>query len=341
MKNKLLAACLLVGLLASIYSSFLFFQSAGHQTFLMYDFNNETYNVPYEIYGEKLNDNYPNLTLTSLPMKYIKAKYFIHIDSISKAKSLLYNSIKANPYIKGPELLLADIYFNEKKYDSSLYFAKDAFYNLPNVNAHRSVFYRILTHLKDSTELERAFNTIKHYNNPNHWYEYFTSRYSIVSKKDKKLLELIDEFKIKFPNQNPSQINEIETLISIGGQDFSLSYIIAAEADKKFEEKNYLRSVELYEASILINNYEYVFYENAAITYALLDEFDKAVNYYDEVIYRLKSQDGKSEYMKGLLQIQKSNKEEGCKYLKISSEKKYIDKNSGIKATDVLRRFCF
>ena len=81
--------------------------------------------------------------------------------------------------------MLSDIYYNEK-YDSALYFAKDV-HNLPNVNAHEACF-QSLTHFNDSTELDKAFETIKDYNNANHWYEYFTSRHSIVGMRDKKLL---------------------------------------------------------------------------------------------------------------------------------------------------------
>ncbi len=340
MKNKLFGFIFILISFGSLYSSVKFFQSVGIQTFLMWDFNNEKYNTPYELYAEKLNDNYPNITLTSLPIKMMKARYYINNDSIAKAKSLLFSSIKANPYVKGPELLLADIYFNEMKYDSSLHFAKDAFYNLPNVNAHRSIYFRALRHFKDSTELDKAFNLIKHYNNPTHWYDYFTSRYSIVGKDDKKLISEIQNFKVKFPNENQAQINEIETFVSIGSEQFSLSYLIANEAEKEFINENYLRSAELYETSILLNNNEYIFYENAAIAYGFLKEYDKAINYYDEAIYRLESKDGKSEYMKGLIKIQLSDKEEGCKYLDISSQKKYIDSSSGIKAIDLFKRFC-
>ena len=340
MKNKLLGFLLLIVSIAAIYSSFKIFKSASYQTFLMWDFNNETHKTPYEIYAQKLDANYPNLTFTALPMKYIQSKYFIHEDSINKAKTLLFEAINSNPYIKAPELLLSDIYSNEKKYDSSLYFAKDAFYNLPNVNAHRSVFFRALTHFKDSIELDKAFNIIKDFNNPNHWYEYFTSRHSIVGKGDKKLMYLIDDFKKKFPNEDPKQINEIETLVKIGGERFSLSYLFANEADDKFQEKEYTEAINLYETSISFNKYEYVFYENAALVYGLLEEYDKAISYYDKVIYEFKTVDGKSEYLKGLLKIQLGNSDEGCKYLKASSEKRYEDSSTGIKATDLFSRFC-
>ena len=156
----------------------------------------------------------------------------------------------------------------------------------------------------------------------------------------KKLINEIQNFKVKFPNENQTQIKEIETFVSIGSEQFSLSYLIANEAEKEFVNENYLRSAELYETSILLNNNEYIFYENAAIAYGALKELDKAVKYYDEVIYRLGSEDGKSEYMKGLLKIQLSNKEEGCNYLNTSSQKKYIDSSTGIKAIDLFNRFC-
>ena len=64
-KNKLLAFVLLVVSIASIYSAYKIFMSASYQTFLMWDFNNETHDTPYEIYAEKLDANYPNLTFTS------------------------------------------------------------------------------------------------------------------------------------------------------------------------------------------------------------------------------------------------------------------------------------
>ena len=37
----------------------------------MWDFNNDEYNVPYEMYAEKLDDNYPVLTLTAIPLKFL------------------------------------------------------------------------------------------------------------------------------------------------------------------------------------------------------------------------------------------------------------------------------
>ena len=91
---------------------------------------------------------------------------------------------------------------------------------------------------------------------------------------------------------------------------------------------------------IQLNNTEYTFYENAAIAYSFIKDYDKAILNYDEVIYKLKSQNGKSEYLKGLLQIQLHQKDNGCNYLRKAVQKNYIDKGSNINSLNVYNSFC-
>jgi tetratricopeptide (TPR) repeat protein len=322
------------------FSSIKLYDSSRFQAFMMADFNSGKYNTPYEVYAEKLDDNYPNISLTALPIKFLKARYFLETDSLDQAKKLLFESIKANPYIKGPETLLSQLYFKEEKYDSALAYSKDAFYTLPDVNAHRHSYFNVLNHLKDSTELENAFEMVKDFSNSEHWYEYFVTRYQIVGKNDAKVLSRIEEFKQKFPDEASEKIIDMENFVTLGGLDYTNSYLIAKQARNEFANKNYSKSIELYESAILLNDTEYTFYENAGIAYSLIKDFENAVIKYDEVIYRHKSTNGKSEYLKGLVRLQQNQKENGCKYLKISAEKKYVDKNSNVNAVILYNSFC-
>ena len=114
MKNRLLTFLIIAILSLLILSSYKVFESTNYQTTLLYDFNNGEYTLPYEIYSKKLDDNYPNLSVTTLPIKVLKARYFIQNDSLEYAKELLFDAIKVNPYLKSSEAILADIYFNEK-----------------------------------------------------------------------------------------------------------------------------------------------------------------------------------------------------------------------------------
>lgn len=322
------------------FSSYKLYDSSRFQAFMMADFNTGKYNTPYEIYGQKLDDNYPNISLTALPIKFLKARYFLETDSLDQAKKLLFESIKANPYIKGPETLLSQLYLKEKKYDSALTYSKDAFYTLPDVNAHRHSYFTVLNHLKDSTELENAFEMVKDFSNIEHWYEYFVVRYQIAGKNDAKVLSRIEEFKQKFPNEDPSRISDMQKFVTLGSEDYTTSYLIAEQARNEFANKNYSKSIELYESAILLNDTEYTFYENAGIAYSLIKDFENAIIKYDEVIYRFKSTNGKAEYLKGLLILQQNQKEKGCKYLKVSAEKKYVDENSNVRAVILYNSFC-
>ena len=340
MKNNFGIFIIIVLMISLIFSSYKLYDSSRFQTFIMSDFNNGLYDTPYEMYGEKLDDNYPNLSLTALPIKFLKARYLLQIDSLDKAKKLLFKAAKENPYIKGPESLLSELYLKEKKYDSALIYARDAFYTLPDVNGHRHAYFNVLNHFKDSTELESAFEMIKHFSNTEHWYEYFVVRYKIVGKNDSKLLSRIEEFKQKFPNEDPKRANDVQKFVKLGAEDYTNSYIIAEQARKEFAKKNFSNSIELYESAILLNDTEYTFYENAGIAYSLNKDFENAIIKYDEVIYRFKSTNGKSEYLKGLLKFQQNQKEDGCSYLKISAEKKYIDENSNVNAIIAYNSFC-
>ena len=56
---------------------------------------------------------------------------------------------------------MSQLYFKEEKYDSALAYSKDAFYTLPDVNAHRHSYFTVLNHLKDSIELVLTNKSIK------------------------------------------------------------------------------------------------------------------------------------------------------------------------------------
>ena len=102
--------------------------SSHYQSILLYDFNNGT--DFFNLEDSKLDDNFPTLTATALPLKYLKARYYLKIDSIETAKKLLYKSIDDNPYIAAPQALLANLYLTENKIDSALFYSKEAFYSL-------------------------------------------------------------------------------------------------------------------------------------------------------------------------------------------------------------------
>ena len=191
----------------------------------MYDYNNDSYLVPYEIYN-KLDYNFPNLTQTALPIKILKARYLLNLDSISQVKSLLFDASKANPYIMAAENMLAKIYLQENNLDSAYLLSKLAFNKMPNVDIHRNTYFNVLRSLKDSinveSELDNAFMRLKELKIfSEDWYDYIYSK-SIITDSTATVIPLIKQFKERFPNEDPKIIDELENRVEIGSQSYNL-----------------------------------------------------------------------------------------------------------------------
>ena len=75
------------------------------------------------------------------------------------------------------------------------------------------------------------------------------------------------------------------------------------------------------------------------MAYDNLEEYSKAEEYFDKVIYDFKTKDGKSEFIKGLMLI-KNNNPLGCKYIETAAKKNYTDLESELKAINVLGQLC-
>ena len=103
MKNELLVR-ITIGLIAlillsSIYTNYRVFRSFEDQTILLYEFNSYQNKLPIETI-ENFNDQLPNITVTTLPLKMLKARYYMRDSLVEKALSLLYNAKKDNPFLK-------------------------------------------------------------------------------------------------------------------------------------------------------------------------------------------------------------------------------------------------
>lgn len=340
MKTKLeINILLIVLLLGLVFVNFKDVRSSYYQAFLMYDYNSNEYNVPHEQIRDNIDLNIPNLTHTVLPMKLLKARSLLNIDSLEQAKKILYEAKKDNPYIKAPEEMLARIFLKQEKLDSAYLYAKEAFFQMQNVDMHRYTFFRVLQKMGKLNELDSTFQIIKGKNKIQDWYDYLYTKFKL-NPEDEYLPSLIKDFRNEFSDQDLSTINEIERFIAIGAEAYSLASLLSSVGDEKFAEKNYQEAAEFYERAIDFNNEVYLYYENAAISYDLSDNYEKALEYYDIVLNDFQTLDGKSDFHKGLLLIKNENFEEGCLNLQAASKKRYIAKTSGISAINVFNGLC-
>lgn len=339
MKKLILFLTGLLLLMTLSFGSYKKLSSSNYQALLLYDFNANTRNFGLEDF-KNLDPNFPNISVTALPIKYLKARYYLEIDSVETAKKLIHESIKANPYIYAPEILLSQIYLSENKLDSALYYSQRAFYGLTNNNRHRDTYFDVLKELKDSVSLDSAFVKLRNIKRgADHWIDYILTRNDINKKPDKRLLDLIEELAIKYPRQDTIRLKGLKRMVELGDSRFTSALVIAERGNIEFKNENYLGAVDLFETAISLDDQQYLFYENAAMAYDNLEEYSKAEEYFDKVIYDFKTKDGKSEFIKGLMLI-KNNNPEGCNYLEVAAKKNYTDIESGLTAINIFRQLC-
>ena len=334
--KKLKIFILLSVIASTVFINYKMLMSSHYAGFLINDYNNNRYKLPFEVVIS-INDNFPTLSGTTIPIKSLKARYYQQNDSVNKAIELYHLAMKENPYLKQPEAELAKLYFDLEEYDSSYYYAVNSFKSLPNNNMHRDIYFKNLVKRKDTLELRNAFNQIKHYNNPNHWVDYATSRFNIVGPNDGESLSIMKDFIDVYPiYKDEKKFTILLNMLKIGQTNISISININDAGNNFYNEKNYTAAIEHYEAAIEYDDSDYIFYENAGMANNMQGNYEKATMYFDKVIYEFKPGNGRSEYLKGLMLIKQDSLVPGCDYLKKAALMKF----SGDASMNIYNRFC-
>ena len=79
------------------------YKSLKAQMIILQDFNSNQYNIPLNQI-ESFIPSIPNITVTTIPMDAIKARYYFHYKKYDEALKHLEISKKQNPYLMYSEL---------------------------------------------------------------------------------------------------------------------------------------------------------------------------------------------------------------------------------------------
>lgn len=335
MKKIIFNFLVFILLLTNLFVSYKLYRSSILQSVILNDYNNRTFSITPDIF-DKFDISFPNISQTTVPMKLLKGRYYKHNDSIQTAIRLFKESIELNPYLMMAEGELSMLYHDIKQFDSAYYYGKKAFYTLPNNNTHRFSYFQALVNRKDSIELDNAFELIKNKNSRDHWINYMLSRNSISQKHTQYADSILNVYKEEFNLENDYLARAFESRIVNGKYVVVDAVNISLDASALYNEKNFLEAGELYELALSIDPYDYTYFQNAALAYANTEEKDKAINYFDKVIYDFQVKDGKAHFYKGILLLRIEQKNEGCKYLKKAAEYRF----SGEGSLEMYKRFC-
>jgi tetratricopeptide (TPR) repeat protein len=232
---------------------------------------------------QSIDYKYPSLTNTTVPINAIIGRYYYKKDSTDLAIKLIKDGMKSNPYIMFSEAQLADIYDQEREYDSFRKYASRAFKKLPNNPVHFVMYARKLISEEKKDSVIYYFDKIRN--------DAATADYQIWKIVLGSLIgdidsTLIDDRKRLLDEYRNADIQNEETEILANYVEYGTAQVKAANqfhdnALKLFNQGEFESAIEIINYSIEIYPSK-KFYENLIKAYFSLDDFENVIANYEK-----------------------------------------------------------
>lgn len=308
----------ILSLIPSLYITNKVFKSLKGQMILLQDFNSNQYNLPLNRVDNIVPD-LPNITVTTIPINSVKARYYVNAKKYDKALALLQKGTKANPFLYYSEILKSQIFEEKGQLDSAKFYAKKAFYGLPNNDLHSSRYVNLINMTKDKKALEQAFELLTAKDKLNNWKNYLISASNLESSNKSEILKQRADKALKiFPNN--VDIKSLHNQVTIGNSNSIKSAQFSAKGLEYFNKQNYVNAAIQFEKALEANPLDYAHFENAATANYMIGNLDKAEQQIDIVINDLNPLNGKCEYIKALIYIKMGDPIGACPLLATSRD---------------------
>jgi len=289
------------------------YQSLKGQLFLLRDFNNNQYSVTMDKI-DHITPELPNITVTTIPMKSIKARYYFNAKKYDKALALLDEGVSANPYLFYSENLKAQIYLKQGKIDSAFVNAKKAFYGLPKNALHASIYAQTLQIKRNPSEAINVFELLSKKSGPVIWKNFLIVLSQIVPFQDQDFVKYASKAVELFPDDK--ELFSLKKLAVVGQQKINDAAAISKLGLDFFNRKLYVEAALEFEKALKIDLLEYAHCENAASAFYMAGDYDKALIYSDRVINEFNPKTGKSEYINALAHLNIGGVPRACELLR-------------------------
>ncbi len=315
LKFSMYPLALILIMAPSIYVTNVNYKSLIGQLTLLRDFNSNQYSLSLD-QVDNITPWLPNITVTTIPMESIKARYYLYYKRYEKAIPMLKAGIAANPYLLFSENLLGKAYYEMGNIDSAFHYSKKAFYGLSNNALHGATYATVLSVKADTLELNKAIDELTERNNPVIWRNFLIAYGAATSPGAYGISKRVNEAVKYFPNDQ--EIKNMQKLFVIGQDNINESNSIASEALNFYNTRRYIEAAETFLKAGEINYVEYSHFENAASAYYLAGDYGQAFLYSTRVIEEFKPMTGKAEYLNALILVNWGDSEKACELLNTS-----------------------
>ena len=314
----LLAA--LVFVVPSLYLSNQVYASLKGQMCLLHDFNSNSYRLPLNQVDTVVPD-IPNITVTTIPISSVKARYYLNAKQYDKALALVEKGRPANPFLFYSELLKSQIYQAQGKIDSAKVYARKAFFGLPNNVLHASHYINLINQTRDAAALEEAFELLTAKNDINNWKNYLIVANTVLPTGDSLLITRAQQAIERFPNN--AEIISLARMVELGQDRINLAGAYSNAGLELFNSGDYQNAATQFALALANNPYEYSYYENAATSNYLIGKYEEAITQIDQVINTMNPNNGKCEFIKAIIYIRMGDPIGACPYIEIAVQKGY------------------
>lgn len=310
----------LLFILPTLYINNSVYKSLKGQMILLQDFNSNNYNLPLNRVDNVVPD-IPNITVTTIPINSVKARYYVNAKKYDKALTLLDKGTKANPHLYYSEILKSQIFQEKGQLDSAKFYARKAFFGLPNNDLHASRYINLINITRDREALEEAFVLLTRRNNLNNWKNYLIIANTLYPPNNKTTIERARRATEIFPNNQ--EIKSLYNQIAVGQAGINAAASYSAKGLEYFKNQNYTEAALEFEKALEANPLDYAHFENAATANYLTGNSEKALEQINVVINELNPLNGKCEYIKALIFIQMGDPIGACPLLATSRDSGY------------------
>jgi tetratricopeptide (TPR) repeat protein len=296
---------------------------------------------------ENLDNYFPNLSATGLAISDIIGTYYVKNGKYEESIPYFTKGKLANPYFHLSDTYKSLAYINLNKDDSALKYGLIGFNERPRSKTAYNQIVNITAKLKDSVGLKKAFLTYTKYRKDDFgWYLYLNNIIRMKQAFTPEIITLVDSACILFPANN--DLKNLQNIYRNGSQmavQQNTSAIPVNNVSEEINERNKKIGLLITKATILFNGAKYMdaakvfieassldpnnyaYYENVGVCYYNNNNLEKSLQYFDKSINLNTSTTGKSEFFKGVALNALGKKEEACRLLQVSTNKKYPDAN--------------
>lgn len=307
--------------LLTTYVHYLVNESSEVQYILYNDMDSGTYNEESTTRFLGYNTDFPNLSLSALPVKGIVARYYILGGRFNEALKLLDESMYDNPYVMFNEMIKSDLYWELQIKDSIVFYAEKAFTGIPNNQKHFINLARAYVHIAKYERLDSIYKIVESKAVPDITKYYLSS----LLTDELKITEYGREIARKtLEKENISkEIRLASHYVLLGQYNVNESIRLDSEAEAKYLNSDYKSAGETYEKAGKYNPLEYSYFENAGISYFQSGYYEKAIKNLIKVIDSLNPGSGKSEFVIAQSYGELGDRTSACEYATKSSQFDY------------------